>query len=433
MKRSCFILLALVMPFVFTACGDGNPKEAENPQGDGKEVKTAEPVHLTLYNWGNLSDEEYQRLVIEPLKKKYPHITLDQIKRGTGSEPKDLVVAGNFPDLIVTNNDTLTTFRDLDLLSDITPQLKMNKLDVNLFEKAGLDRSKIGNELIGLPFNINYQMLYYNKDIFDKFGVPYPKDGMTMEDMIKLSKLVTRNDQGIQYRGFDPQTVYSFKNSLPIDLVDPQTDRASVNTDEWKYVLTLFKEIVTYPGNQQKGTTAAAVINGFVKDRTVAMTRSNGVIGALEEAMKSGFNWDMVQGPSFQTSPNISGDGQTTVLAISKSSKHKDEAMKVIEVMTSDEVQMISSKQYANRTVLKNQQIKAAFGAEVEYLKGKNVAGIFKSQPAEYRPPSPYSASMRPILNAKLQEFIDEKKDVNTALREAEEEMNKLITSLKSK
>jgi hypothetical protein len=40
---------------------------------------------------------------------------------------------------------------------------------------------------------------------------------------------------------------------------------------------------------------------------------------------------------------------------------------------------------------------------------------------------------MRPILNAKLQEFIDEKKDVNTALREAEEEMNKLITSLKSK
>jgi multiple sugar transport system substrate-binding protein len=54
----------------------------------------------------------------------------------------------------------------------------------------------------GMPVSTTSGALFHNKDLFDKFGVPYPKDGMTWDVLYELAKKMTRNEGGVQYKGF---------------------------------------------------------------------------------------------------------------------------------------------------------------------------------------------------------------------------------------
>ncbi|MDF2715158.1 MAG: extracellular solute-binding protein family 1 [Paenibacillus sp.] len=95
---------------------------------------------------------------------------------------------------------------------DITELVRKHKLDLNRFEPASLQimRQMNGGKLNALPINLLYLVLVYNKDIFDKFGEPYPRDGMTWEEAVQIAKKLTRNDAGVQYMGFGNQQWAAF-------------------------------------------------------------------------------------------------------------------------------------------------------------------------------------------------------------------------------
>ena len=77
--------------------------------------------------------------------------------------------------------------------------------------------------------------MYYNKDLFDRFGVPYPKDGMTWDEVYALAQKVTRTEGGVAYKGFAFQDFYLFTaNQLSLSFVDGKTEKSVVNSDGWK-------------------------------------------------------------------------------------------------------------------------------------------------------------------------------------------------------
>ncbi len=43
----------------------------------------------------------------------------------------------------------------------------------------------------GFPCNVNANAMWFNKDIFDKAGVPYPKPGWSWDDLIRIAKQLT--------------------------------------------------------------------------------------------------------------------------------------------------------------------------------------------------------------------------------------------------
>lgn len=55
-------------------------------------------------------------------------------------------------------------------------------------------RRTSNDELYMLPGQNNIQVLFYNKDLFDRFGVAYPRDGMTWGEMLDLSSRITRKE-----------------------------------------------------------------------------------------------------------------------------------------------------------------------------------------------------------------------------------------------
>lgn len=415
-----FAVMSIVGAVVISGCGAG--KQTTESASD---AISTEPVTITM-SIDQTIDEDFLTQIQEQLKKEHPNITLEYIKPGKGTSLNELVAAGQTPDIVLTYNGKLASYRDLDLLYDMTPLLKKQNFDLSRFEPSVLEDSKIAStndEIFGIPLSLNFHALYYNKDIFDKFGAPYPTDGMTWDQVLQLAKKVTGMDNGTQFRGFDPgNSVIWVSQPLGIAAVDPKTDKASMNNDQWKKVFELVKSFYSIPGNEPKGNAKDV----FLKEKTLAMYTDLSIFNDLEIAAKSGLNWDLVQYPSYPEKPNVYGNASINMLMITKTSQHKDQALQVISTAVSDEVQLESARK-GRITPLKDPKFKNEFGADREVLKGKNVQGIFKSKPVKYPIASKYRGKAEAMVRDKFNEYLSGKMDVNTALAQLDEEINKMI------
>jgi multiple sugar transport system substrate-binding protein len=78
-------------------------------------------------------------------------------------------------------------------------------------------------------------------------------------------------------------------------------------------------------------------------------------------------------------------------------------------------------------STLKSEAVKAAFGADVPLLKNKNVAGALKSQPVAMPAVHTLETTASQITNKYFGFYLTGELDLNSALRQADEEVNKLI------
>src|SRR5690606_19838385 len=95
-------------------------------------------------------------------------------------------------------------------------------------EPAALDMiQKVSDgKVTALPMYINQHILFYNKDIFDKFAVDYPHNHMTWDELYETAKSLTRTDGGVNYLGFSHQFLngtFLVMNPYGQDLIDPNT------------------------------------------------------------------------------------------------------------------------------------------------------------------------------------------------------------------
>lgn len=160
-----------------------------------------------------------------------------------------------------------------------------------------------GNAIYGIPVLVPPSTIYYNKDIFDKFGVPYPKDGMTWDDLYELSKSLTRMDGGTQYYGFASSYGHlAVMNQFSIPLVDPSTRKVTFDTnDKWRTFadnLTRFYKIPGYATLQANQMSEPNERNRFFKDRNIGMFLATTALHSEKEL--GDMNWDLASFPFYK-------------------------------------------------------------------------------------------------------------------------------------
>ncbi|TMV52321.1 extracellular solute-binding protein [Paenibacillus mesophilus] len=426
--------IALSLALTATGCGNSGSQENGAKQAQANKTESASPVTLTVFqNGAEITDEDFQLMFSEPVKKKYPHISLKIVRPDKSVTLDSLIAAREVPDILLTPNSGILGLKQQDLLFDLTPLVKKQSLDLARFNPVAIEAVKSDKgELWGLPYAMQFNALYYNKDIFDKFGKSYPKDGMTWDETIDLGRQLTQKDGGIQYRGLDPASSYVMSFPYSLAYVDGKTDKASMDNEKWKQVFELAKTILTIPGNAQPSPEPSAAASGnlFIKERNVAMLASTNLMAQIGSASEA-VNWDIAQYPSYKDKPNISGKLDSHNLSISKTTKYQDDAIKVLEVVTSDEVQLLGARKTARMSPLLKEDMKKQFGAEVSYLKGKNVQALFKSGVSPSPLYSIYESNGKKIGQQKFRDYLADKIDLNTALRQADEEINKAISTVK--
>jgi multiple sugar transport system substrate-binding protein len=227
----------------------------------------------------------------------------------------------------------------------------------------------------------------------------------------------------------NPSRPYVVAPQLSLDVIDVKTNKATVNNDGWKKVFQLFQNIYSIPGNlPQKVDDMWQAKNSFYKNQNLAMNLLwwDQTVGALQEQQNSNkvMNWDMVTAPVFAENPKMGQWLDQFVLAMSAQGKHQKETFQVINYLTSKEYQADLSKD-GYITTLNDPSIKDTLGANLPFMKGKNVGAVFKLDYA--KPLTPTKFTINPIFDPLYKAVIYDQKDINTTLRELDEKLNQAI------
>ncbi|WP_019535137.1 ABC transporter substrate-binding protein [Paenibacillus ginsengihumi] len=431
MKRHfCTLAASAWLLLAAAGCGgDGGASAPANPDASGPHnaPQQEEPVKLLMaQKWSEINEADFQTFIVEPLKQKYPHIEIELLK---GENIPEMIAAGQVPDLVATWVNLLPDYQDLDLVEDMTPLIKKHNFDVtrlgDVYVETIRKYDKDGG-LVALPYDSNFNVIHYNKDIFDKFGVAYPRDGMTWEETIELARSVSRTEGGIRYRGLETGGY----GNLALQRALPSITEAGSNLgdERWRSVLQLAKTIEKIPNNEPVPDVHPR--NQFIKDRNLAMFVTGYNFNLLNGEAARGLNWDLAQAPSLADQPNVAGMVDVHVIFVTKTSPNKDAAFKVVELLTSDEIQRKMTRSSGKLSALKDTSIRKELGADMPILQGKNLEAIFKGEyiPA-YTSVRKYPDAGK-ILNEEVAKFLQDEQDLNTALRIAEERLQNHIRQI---
>jgi multiple sugar transport system substrate-binding protein len=440
-KQIKWLVLAVCMMLAVACSGIGNQSSQGTPtkaddssatKADKSVENVVKPVTLTVYiNTNVVDDKSFKEQFIDPLQKIHPNISLKQVVRGD-MQPDKIVTTGTDVDIIVTNSNFSALLNQYNLLGDITDYVKKNNIDLSIFPKNTLDTIKaMGNgKLIGLPKAMLFNVLYYNKDIFDKFAVKYPKDGMTWDDAYKLAQSLTHEESGVQYYGYQD---FRFKpmlmiNQLGLQMMDPTSKKVDFSKAGWVDYFNNFQRFFQIPGNTYASGKPNDVLKLWTQGQLAMMAGHVGLI-VKDGTFPVGIHWDIAALPSFAKAPQTGTSMDPTVLALSSISKHPNEATLAIQALTGP----ITSKFNANNGDYPGStfpDLEKVFGAGVPALKDKHLKSVFYNKPA-----APIHSSAEvindvwPALQKALDSVMMSKQDANTALRTANEAAEKALAA----
>lgn len=391
--------------------------------------KSLEPVTLTFaVHSAQMSKVMFEKYVAEPVKRKYPHITVNYVDIAVkGQSFPELVAAKQIPDLFTHSELNLEPLLTAKLDLNMEELIAKQQFDLKRIQPVFLDAVKIAtfrDYLVGLPINNDIFGLFYNKTLFDRFGVPYPKDGMTWEEVRKLAERMTRMVDGVQYYGLHPDNVFRGAYQLSLPWIDVENDRAVFQTEAWHDLFRMWLSLFKSTG----GPVVAKdlnVINGFTTGQIAIVS---GYTATMEQFAKaSALDWDVVTYPTNPSAPGIAQRTVSLVMTIPNQSKHKEEAFQVISTVLSDEVQTELSRN-AMMSVLDNRAIQDQFGQAITAYQSKNLAVLTRAKFAKIQPfKYPLNPNPASLINRFFYTVVYDGVDINTALHDADEEMNKNI------
>ncbi|WP_079909241.1 ABC transporter substrate-binding protein [Paenibacillus sp. 32352] len=431
MKKSVSRTILFTSSLALLAGCTSSPVVEDNPT-----TPKSSPNELfiyTVYPAYFAKEENFDKQIGQFLKKKFPDITIKHVHWDKGREYKDLIAAGTIPDIILDNTrmNVQRYIFDNDLQYDIGDLVKKYNFDTSKLNPAQVAQMKNltpEGTLFGLPYNNNDFLLFYNKDIFDKFGVDYPKDGMTYDEIYELAKKLTRVEGEVTYKGYSQNPGhYMNYNQLSLSPLSLKEDKASLNTPEWKKVVDNMRRFYDIPANQfdtvevfaSKGNIAMAVAT---VDHLVSFVEQN-----------KNLNFDVVSVPSFSEAPNTRYQPNLYSMYITKQSTKKDLAFQAMAAILSEEHQVELAKEGVI-VPMESKAVQEAFGQNLSQMRGKNTKAIFNGKTA--MPPAARAAGLLwydvPMQNVFAPLIFKESKDSVTALRMIEEQSTKAIETNKA-
>ncbi|WP_282936437.1 extracellular solute-binding protein [Paenibacillus sp. RC67] len=433
--------ISLMTAFLLTASiAAGCAKEAVENEQTNKNTTApiSQPVELTIYSAGGTNNDEFEKNFGSYIKKKFPHVTLKYLspKDGAGAANLEtLITAGINIDLYYESIGTFfSTLPRNKATLDLTDRIKKSKLDLNRFDPTLIEALKQnGNgQIWGLPVTTNSLSLYYNKDIFNKFGVPYLKDGMSWDELYEVANRLNRTDGGKKYVGLAISPSHSTRmNNYSIPFVDPKTGKSTYDNEKWKQLL---QPILAPAGDSLYQSKMEDLGNKLPYSSEWLKTQDLAIFGVFSDWQVVSleplpFDWDLAAYPTYKDQPGVGSQQYPVYWAIPSFSQNKDQAFEVLNYLVSDEYQLELSKR-GSMTVLTNPEIRKAFG-ESSPNKNKNLEAAYFNKSAPISVKTEYDKNVEKALTDKLPDLALNKIDVNTALRKAKEEADKAIEAAK--
>ena len=195
-KQMAMALIGIGTVLSVSACGGKENTTSNEPQTTANVAESEAKTEIKVALW-DYTNAKYYKNLIEEFEKNNEDISVKVIEI-SADEYNDkiqiMLSGGDDVDVVFT--------KEVASLAGLIQKGQVLSLD-DYIQKANIDESYYGgmlNELAldgkvyAMPFKKDCTILYYNKDLFDKAGVEYPKDGMTLTDYRELAAKMTSGE-----------------------------------------------------------------------------------------------------------------------------------------------------------------------------------------------------------------------------------------------
>ncbi|CAM3741646.1 ABC transporter substrate-binding protein [Marinicrinis lubricantis] len=215
---------------------------------DSEEIMTLKVMYYDeqsfFREYGNLFNMKYPNVNIEVISTQpvYSH---------KGTDPKEALVElieTEKPDVIYSSGDYFEMLAGKGMLRELDPLIERDEYAMETYHQGVLDyiRETGDGRIYGLSPGFYVEAVYYNTDLFDTYGVKYPHDGMTWEELFQLAQRfgsVGSNAEQVyglyleqfQYNGFI-SLVTQMGWTEKLSMLDADAKKVTINTPAWKRI-----------------------------------------------------------------------------------------------------------------------------------------------------------------------------------------------------
>ena len=223
---------------------------------------------------------------------------------------------------------------------------RLTKLDILAMSGGDMDKSfgkyaiwgQYDGKYYGIPFRATQSVVYYNKDMFDKAGVEYPKDDWTLDEYIETARKMAEwgKDQGIY--GTYTHTYANEWATIAAQKGQWYTEDGKCNIKDpaWQKALETRKmlddEGIQMPYGQIVAA-KAAINSSFLGGKEAMVTAGSWLVRDMKNKEKFPFDFQVgvAYMPRFDESvEGLRSNYSCSVLGIPENSKHKEEAWRFI-------------------------------------------------------------------------------------------------------
>ncbi|REE56483.1 carbohydrate ABC transporter substrate-binding protein (CUT1 family) [Paenibacillus taihuensis] len=323
-----------------------NSSNTTNNANTSANQPAAEPVKIRFAGWGDPSEKEVFTKLIKSFEEKNPNIKVEylHIPDDYVGKMNTILAGGDAPDVFYVPDGDFGRWVSQDLLQPIDEYLSTSNIDTSDMWESSLLRYRYDGAVTGkgnlyaLPKDIGPTVLYYNKDIFTKMGVPFPsaENPMTFDQLLETAqKLTVKNGDKVTQYGMGPIWWEGFVLGNGGQFLSEDKKEFLLNSKEASDALQ-FAVDLAHKYNVVPDSRALKAMNDgqmFETGKLAMMIQGRWMVPTYR---KLKFDWDVAPLP---TNGKWAGWSGSVGLGIYSKSKQKDAAYKLVEYLGGPEGQ----------------------------------------------------------------------------------------------
>ena len=431
-------ILAVLSALLFTGCSSGPAHETEQPS-----------TLKVMYFDESYFFQQYGDL----FAMKHPNIDIQLVSSqsiyNSGKDYDkafDEFVEKEQPDVILLTNGNYVKYATEGKLAELDTLIERDKYNTESIYPGMLDQMRElgGGKLYGMSPYVNEDAIIYNVDLFKKYGVEVPHDGMTWNELLDLARrFPTDGDDKSRVYG------YGFPYSLGASAlgqaigrtegltdVNPDTLKVTINTDSWKKAFQTAIDAINSKTvySPKEGGFSGGTIEDYYKSQLflmgrIAITRGEPYILQNVKDAKGTvkgykpFQIGLVAGPVDPAQPDSTWEASPgDIFAINANSPNTDAAWEFLKFINGDEYAKVKSKTLVNSGLL------SRMGYLTEY-EGTSLEPLYKLKPnlekvlkSNEKIPNKFFNEFQTIVDKEIEQVLDKKKSLDDALKAAEQQ-----------
>lgn len=288
-------------------------------------------------SWGSESEINILKPMLAEFEKENPGIKVDfmHIPQNYFQKIHLLFASNTAPDVIFINNQYLPVYANAGVLEDLSSYKE--EFETDKFYLKSLQALSWDNKLYAVPRDISILVIYYNKDIFDKYNVKYPDKNWTMGDFLTICQKLTHLPEvfGISFEE-DPlfYLPYLTSNGGGFTNLANNISKTKIFEDKnsqksLEFYADLRNKYHVAPRKEESASATMAQM--FLQEKLAMHLSGRWLVPKYREDAK--FNWDIINFPNGTAGSVVPLDASGW--AVAKSSKHKTEAVKLVKFLSS--------------------------------------------------------------------------------------------------